>query len=166
MTPHRETVVRPASFEEDRFIELRAQIDALFGGLQKPHLLGQDGERIELPHSAVEALRIIIEAMANGQSITLVPHDQELTSQAAADILQVSRPHLIKLLDRGELPFHLVGTHRRIKIEDLLAYRDRRDDERDTALRESRASPRSCPGAIGRRLAPAGPHIVRACRSP
>jgi hypothetical protein len=61
--------------------------------------------RIELPASVLEALKLIIDMLARGQSITLVPHDKELTSQEAADILNVSRPHLIKLLDRGELRF-------------------------------------------------------------
>jgi excisionase family DNA binding protein len=136
MTPSRETVIQPASSEAGRFNELRDQVDALFGGAQKPHLLGADGQSIELPDSALEALRVIIETMANGQLITLVPHDKELTSQEAADILHVSRPHLIKLLDRGELPVHRVGTHRRIKIEDVLAYRARRDAERAAALGE------------------------------
>ena len=136
MTPNRETVLRPASSEADRFNELRDQIDALFGEAQKPYLLGPDGERIDLPDSALEGLRVIIEAMADGRSITLVPHDKELTSQEAADILHVSRPHLIKLLDRGDLPFHRVGAHRRIRIEDVLAYRDRRDAERSAALDE------------------------------
>jgi excisionase family DNA binding protein len=134
MTPNRETVLRPASSEADRFNELRDQIDALFAEAQKAYLLSPDGERIDIPDSAFEALRIIIEAMANGQPITLVPHDKELTSQEAADILHVSRPHLIMLLERGDLPFHRVGTHRRIRIDDVLAYRDRHDAERKAAL--------------------------------
>jgi len=146
MTPNRETVIRAASSEADRFDELRGQINATFGGPQKPHLLGPDGERLELPDSAFEALKVIIDAMARGRSITLVPHDKELTSQEAADILHVSRPHLIKLLDRRELPFHRVGTHRRIKIEDVLAYRERRDAERDAALRELTRVSEELPG--------------------
>ena len=146
MTPNRETVLRPASSEADRFNELRDHAEALFGGDQKPYLIGPDGERIDLPESAFEALRVIIETMADGRSITLVPHDKELTSQEAADILHVSRPHLIKLLDRGELPFRLVGTHRRIKVEDVLAYRDRRDAERDAALRELTRLSEELPG--------------------
>ena len=146
MTPKRETVLRAASSEEDRFIELRDQIEALFGEAQKPYLVRPNGERIDIPESAVEALRIVIDAMADGQSITLVPHDKELTSQEAADILHVSRPHLIKLLDRGDLPFHRVGTHRRIRIEDVLAYRDRRDAERSGALDELTKLSEELPG--------------------
>jgi excisionase family DNA binding protein len=146
MTPNRETVLRPASSEAERFNELRDQIDAMFDGPQKPHLLGSNGECIDLPDSALEALRVIIEAMAEGRSITLVPHGKELTSQEAADILHVSRPHLIKLLERGRLPFHLVGTHRRIKIEDVLTFRDRRDAERDAALRELTRLSEELPG--------------------
>jgi excisionase family DNA binding protein len=134
MTPNRETVLRPAASEADRFNELRDHLDAMFCGPRRPYLLGPDGERIDLPDSALEALRVIIEAMAAGQSITLFPHGKELTSQEAADIIHVSRPHLIKLLDRGELPFHRIGTHRRIRIEDVLEYRDRRDAGRNAAL--------------------------------
>jgi excisionase family DNA binding protein len=132
--------------EADRFSALRDQIDAVFGGSQSPHLLGPLGERIELPDSAFEALKLIIETLASGQSITLVPHGQELTSQEAADLLMVSRPHLIKLLDRGELPFHRVGTHRRIKIEDVLAYRERRHAERDAAMTELTRLSEELPG--------------------
>ena len=84
--------------------------------------------------------------MADGRSITLVPHDKELTTQEAADILHVSRPHLIKLLDRGDLPFHRVGTHRRIRIEDVLTYRDRRDAERSAALDELTKLSEELPG--------------------
>jgi excisionase family DNA binding protein len=146
MTPNRETVLRAASSEEDRFIELRDQIDALFAEAQKPYLLSPDGERIEIPESAFEALRIVIDAMADGRSITLVPHDKELTTQEAADILHVSRPHLIKLLDRGDFPFHRVGTHRRIRIEDVLTYRDRRDAERSAALDELTKLSEELPG--------------------
>lgn len=146
MTPNRETVLRPASSEEDRFIELRDQLHALFGEAKKPYLLSPDGERIDIPESAFEALRIVIDAMADGRSITLVPHDKELTTQEAGDILHVSRPHLIKLLDRGDLPFHRVGTHRRIRVDDVLAYRDRRDAERSAALDELTKLSEELPG--------------------
>jgi excisionase family DNA binding protein len=97
-------------------------------------------------HFALEGLRKVVEAMSRGESVTVIPHDKQLTSQEAAEILSVSRPHLIELLDRGELPFHRVGTHRRIKIEDALAYRERRDAERRAALAELTRLSEELPG--------------------
>jgi len=143
---HVEAVVHADPSQANQLSALREQIDAVFSGPQAPYLLGPGGERIELPDSAVEALRLAIEMLARGQSIRLVPHDTEVTSQEAADMLSVSRPHLIKLLDRGELPFHRVGTHRRIKIEHVLAYRERRDAERDGALSELTRLSEELPG--------------------
>lgn len=132
----RDHVLHAEPSELDRFSELRNQIDAMLQGRHKPYLVGPEGDRTELPPSAVEALRLVVDALARGQSVTLVPHDKDLTSQEAADMLHVSRPHLIKLLDGGEIPLHRVGTHRRIKLEDVLAYQDRRDAVRKAALDE------------------------------
>lgn len=143
---HAEAIVHAEPPETETLGILRDQVDAIFAGPEAPYLLGPDDERIDLPASALDALRLILETLARGQSITLVPHDRDLTSQEAADTLHVSRPHLIKLLDRGELPFHRVGTHRRIKIEDALAYRERRDAERDAALRELTRLSEELPG--------------------
>jgi excisionase family DNA binding protein len=140
-----ETVVRAEPSELDQIGALRDQIEAMLQGPQT-YLLGPDGERIELPPSAVEALKAVIDALMRGQSVTLISQDKELTSQGAADMLHVSRPHLIKLLDRGEIPFHLVGTHRRIRLEDVLAYQERRDAERDAALRELTRLSEELPG--------------------
>jgi excisionase family DNA binding protein len=141
-----ETIFHADPSESDRISQLREQIDALLRGPHKPYLVGSEGERTELPNSAVEALRIIVDALARGQSVMLVPHDKDLTSQEAADMLRVSRPHLIKVLDRGEIPFHRVGTHRRIKLEDMLAYQERRDAEREAALSELTRLSEELPG--------------------
>jgi excisionase family DNA binding protein len=143
---HGEAVVHAEPSEADRFGVLRDEIDALFRGPGTLYLLGPDGEEIELPASALEALKLVIDTLARGQSITLIPHDKELTSQEAADILQVSRPHLVKLLERGELPFHRVGAHRRIRVEHLLAYRDRRRAERKEGLDELARLSQELPG--------------------
>jgi excisionase family DNA binding protein len=121
--------------ELDRISALRDQIEAMLQGPQT-YLVGPDGERLELPPSAVEALKVVIDALMRGQSVTLISQDKELSPQVAADMLYVSRPHLIKLLDQGEIPFHRVGTRRRIRLEDVLAYQDRRRAERKAGLDE------------------------------
>ncbi|WP_171238468.1 helix-turn-helix domain-containing protein [Ruegeria sp. HKCCA5763] len=83
-----------------------------------------------LAHSFLELLRLV----SSGRGFQLIPLDSQLTTQQAADILNVSRPHLIKLLERDEIPFDRVGRHRRIKASDLMAYKDKRDTERADAL--------------------------------
>lgn len=85
-----------------------------------------------LARSFLELLRLV----SSGRGFQLIPMDSLLTSQQAADILNVSRPHLIKLLERGDIEFGHVGRHRRIKASDLLAYKDKRDAERSKMLEE------------------------------
>jgi excisionase family DNA binding protein len=99
-------------------------------------LVGPDGTQVELPASAFHALQAIVHDLANGKTVTLFPNDRELTTKEAADVLQVSRQFLVRLLDRGEIPFHKVGTHRRIRVDDLLAYKDRRAEMRKSKLDE------------------------------
>ena len=93
-------------------------------------------EDIILPASAVKLLVELLAQMAEGNAVTLMPIHAELTTQQAADILGVSRPFLIKLLERGELPFHKVGTHRRILYRDLRNYKKSVDEQRILALEE------------------------------
>jgi len=89
---------------------------------------------IELPPGAVLLLMDILEAMAAGRGITLIPENAELTTVQAADVLNVSRPFLIKLLEEKALPCRKVGAHRRIRMEDVMAYKARIDADREAVL--------------------------------
>lgn len=96
---------------------------------------GQE-ETIELPASAVRLLVEILEDMASGHAVTIVPQNAELTTQQAADFLNVSRPFLIQLLEEKKIPFRMVGTHRRVRFEDVLGYKEAIDAERRKVLDE------------------------------
>lgn len=80
-------------------------------------------EPVRLPRAALELIRDVLANMAAGQGVTVVPAHAELTTQQAAELLGVSRPHVIKLLDEGRIEYRLVGRHRRIPASSLLAYR-------------------------------------------
>lgn len=82
----------------------------------------ESGEFITVPKKALSLLITILSNMSEGKSITLIPTDSEVSTQQAADILSVSRPHLVKLLEVGTIPFRKVGSHRRILLRDLIAY--------------------------------------------
>jgi excisionase family DNA binding protein len=79
-------------------------------------------------------LKEIVRNLENGRSLVLMPEERQLTTQRAAELLGMSRPHLIRLLDAGEMPYHLVGKHRRIALRDVLAYAKRRTQDRRAAL--------------------------------
>lgn len=107
--------------------------------LQQPasaKLVGPDGIAIPLTPSVYEALHLVLACLARGEAISLVPAHTMLTTNEAADILNVSRPFLIKLLERGEIPYGMAGTHRRIAFHDLVSYRQRRRADRKAALKE------------------------------
>ncbi len=89
---------------------------------------------VELPADAVALLLAILEDMAEGHVVAVVPQRAELTTQQAADFLNVSRPFLIGLLEDGKIPFRKVGSHRRIRLEDVQRYKAAIDAERRKAL--------------------------------
>ena len=93
-------------------------------------------EPVVLPAAAVRLLGALLTELAKGNAVTLMPHHAELTTQEAADLLNVSRPYLVGLIESGQLPHHKVGTHRRVRFSDLITFKRRRDAESETAMRE------------------------------
>ncbi len=99
-----------------------------------PALIGPSGERIELPGTVVEVLRTAVEFMSHGQTVTLIPDNQAITTQRAADILGMSRPFFIKQIESGLMAHHRVGNQRRVYLRDVLEFAKKRDKERLAAL--------------------------------
>jgi excisionase family DNA binding protein len=95
-----------------------------------------NGQEIEVPSVIYFALTEVVKTLNNGDSVTLIPMDKELTTQQAADILNVSRPYFIKLLENGTIKFRKTGTHRKVLMQDLIEYRDKRAENRHANIEE------------------------------
>lgn len=114
------------------------EIEELFQGSEEwgLRLVGPEGQEIDLPESLHALVREVVRVLTRGEAVSIVPISKELTTQEAADLLNVSRQYLVRLLEKGEIPYHKVGTHRRIAFGDLIEYKRRRDGERRRGLDE------------------------------
>jgi excisionase family DNA binding protein len=94
------------------------------------------GQKIVVPNVAISLLLEILTQMAQGNAVTLMPYHAELTTQQAADLVNVSRPFLVKLLESGELAHRMVGKHRRVLLQDVMKYKENIDRARNETLNE------------------------------
>jgi excisionase family DNA binding protein len=107
------------------------------GGSLRVRVVGdKTKDPIEIPESAVQLLVRILNEIARGNAVTLIPIHAELTTQEAADLLNISRPSLIQLLEEGKLEYRRVGTHRRIRFEALMNYKRQAEADRRATLAE------------------------------
>ena len=123
---------KPITLPDTEQQQLQALERALLRGVSA--FVTSSGERIELPRTVFEVLRTAVGFMSQGQAITLVPDNQVITTQRAADTLGISRPFLIKQLDAGLMAYHRVGNQRRVYLRDVLEFAKKRDEERLAAL--------------------------------
>lgn len=136
-----DTVVQKPSEKEQK--EAKLAHDTLKGtseylkkeeGSHHVELSVDDGVKVTVPESALGFLLKYLHSLSEGQAVSILPIESELSTQQAADILNVSRPHLVKMLENEEIPFHKVGRHRRINAKDLIDYKRKRDEEREGLL--------------------------------
>lgn len=96
----------------------------------------EDSPILKLPPKVLRLFADMLGSLAQGHAVAIMPKEMYVSTQEAAMFLNVSRPHLVKMLDEGKLPYHKVGTHRRIKFEDVVAYKEERRKISQTALQE------------------------------
>ncbi|MFC9947011.1 helix-turn-helix domain-containing protein [Streptomyces pratensis] len=130
---------------EDRTLlpEHRAEIAELCAFLDRtpqaaePALLrGPDGSTRTIPPEVYEALMTVVRALSEGKAVTVAPVNTTLTTQEAADLLGISRPTFVKILDEGDVPFSRPGRHRRVLLADVLVYKEKRRSQRKQGLDE------------------------------
>ena len=131
--------VEPAPEESELLKELARHQE--LAGSHKPSvakLIAPDGTELELPPSMYEVLGQAVLQLAAGLAVVIVPVGMQLSTQRAADLLGVSRPHVVKLLDSDEIPHTKIGKHRRVLLNDVIAYRDRQAARTSVAARRTR----------------------------
>jgi excisionase family DNA binding protein len=131
LTHDRTEPLRASADEHQAFLRLVAALP----DVQDVQLL-VNGVTVPMPRTALLALAQLSQCLARGERVALVHIGKDLRTQDAADLLGVSRPHIVKLCERGELPFHMAGNQRRIGYDALIAYKQRRSAARRIILDE------------------------------
>lgn len=120
-------IKRPTKQEQRIAIESYSALSSILSQLKKEDTeieIEETNDRIKIPFKALKLLSEILKSMSEGNPISIVPIATEVTTQKAAEILGCSRPHLVKLLEQGEIDFTMVGRHRRILFEDIIKYKN------------------------------------------
>jgi excisionase family DNA binding protein len=133
---------RPAPLQAPE--EERAQLSRLSSALQaasdhhesRYRLLGPKGESLELPPEVISILARVATLLSRGESVSILAVHKELTTQQAADLLNLSRQYLVRLLDDGKIPHTRTGKHRRLRMEDVLAFQQMRASQRRASLHD------------------------------
>lgn len=134
----------PTQEEAAKAAQSRRQLAALLGKGENAELHLYDGDKeLQVPITAIHFLVEILDAMSRGEAVSILPINKELTTQEAANLLNVSRPYLVQLLDQGELPYHKVGVRRKVLLKDVMEYKQKRDAESKHLLDELAADAQS-----------------------
>ncbi|MEZ4688522.1 MAG: helix-turn-helix domain-containing protein [Bacteroidia bacterium] len=137
MLTYPEHISKPTKEEQRAAIASYSALEAAIAQLSEknPEIeIEETGDKIRVPVSALKLLAKILEVTSQGKPISIVPLETEMTTQAAADLIGCSRPHLVKLLESGEIPFTKVGKHRRVKFEEIMAYKKRMKAQQEQLL--------------------------------
>jgi len=138
--PHTHSIAIPTDRERSLAAASGQKLARFAESAGQPALIvikeGKEQDSIYLPASALQLLVVILSQMAHGNAVTLMPVHAELTTQEASDLLNVSRPFFVKLLEEGHIPFRRVGTRRRVLVKDVLDYKEAIDDKRRKVLEE------------------------------
>ncbi|MEM6347218.1 MAG: helix-turn-helix domain-containing protein [Bacteroidota bacterium] len=142
-----ENINKPTKEEQKVAMESYSALKAAIEQLRtdSPEIeIEETNARIKIPLNALKLLATILEVTSQGKPISIVPIATEMTTQAAADLLGCSRPHLVKLLEEGKIEFTKIGKHRRVKFEDVIAYKKRmKEKQKDFIIKIMQADQES-----------------------
>jgi excisionase family DNA binding protein len=130
-SPRQNDLIMPTEQDAELALQLLASLKE-----EKVHLQTESGATFLLPPKALDILKDLLKQIAKGNAVSITPVNAELSTHQAAEFLNVSRPYLIKLLEQNQIPYHKVGSHRRIPLQALREYKTKEDEKANLALDE------------------------------